>query len=165
MLTYQHEEKRHIPAPVDDVFGVVADIAHHDELAGSGEVKAIRLLSGDLLKVGSEWDADEEIRIGGSTQAFVARSVVREYDPPHVFSWTSMPPATSKPVPRRIQWWYRLTPDDTGTQVVERVEVDMGAAMNLLMRLPYRFVRARYVAAGMRRTLDNLEGRFPTSTA
>jgi len=163
MLTYQHEERRHIDAPPDKVFAILADVPHHDDLAGSGEVKSIRIVSSEEIRVGTEWEADEEIKVGRSTQQFIARSTVREYDPPRVFSWTSMPPRSVKPVPRRIQWWYRLTPDAGGTRVVERVEVDMGPAMNLIMKLPYRLARAGTVAEGMRRTLENLEVRA-TST-
>jgi uncharacterized protein YndB with AHSA1/START domain len=164
MLTYQHEERRHIDAPPDKVFAVLADVAHHDDLAGSGEVKSIRILSEGEVHVGTEWEADEEIKAGRSTQRFTARSTVREYDPPRAFSWTSMPPSSAKPVPRRIQWWYQLTPDHGGTRVVERVEVDMGPVMNLVMKLPYRYMRAGTVAEGMRRTLENLEVRT-TSTS
>jgi uncharacterized protein YndB with AHSA1/START domain len=159
VLTYTHEEDRHIAAPCETVFAVLTEVAKHDVLAGSGEVKSIRMLSEGALHVGTEWEADEQIKVGRSTQKFVARSTVHEYDPPRVFSWTSMPPATAKPVPRRIQWWYRLTPQNGGTHVVERVEVDMGPVMNLLMKVPYRFMRGGIVAEGMRRTLDNLAVR------
>lgn len=164
MLTYQHEEKRHIDAPPDKVFTVLADVRHHDDLAGSGEVKSIRMLSEGAIHVGTEWEADEEIKMGRATQKFVARSTVREYEPSRALSWTSMPPSSVKPVPRRIQWWYRLTPEAGGTQVVERVEVDMGPAMNVLMKLPYRLARAGTVAEGMRRTLDNLQVRATSSS-
>lgn len=157
MLTYQHEERRHIDAPLEKVFGVLADVRHHDALAGSEEVKTIRMLSEGELGVGTEWEADEEIRVGSSTQAFVAHSTMRDFEPPRLISWTSMPPAEVKPAARRIQWWFELVPDGDGTEVVERVEVDMGGAMNLLMKLPYRLVRAKYVSAGMRHTLENLE--------
>jgi uncharacterized protein YndB with AHSA1/START domain len=159
MLTYQHEERRHIAAPPDKVFAILADVTHHDDLAGSGEVKSIRIISEGQVGVGTEWEADEEIKTGRTTQRFTARSTVREYDPPRVFSWTSMPPSSVRPVPRRIQWWYRLTPAGGATQVVERVEVDMGPVMNLVMNLPYRLARAGTVAEGMRRTLENLELR------
>lgn len=158
MLTYAHEERVHVAAPPEQVFAVLADVAHHDRLAGSGEVKSIRVLGDGPVQVGTEWEADEEIVMTGSTQKFVARSTMQEFTPPFALSWTSTPP--TKPVPRRIQWWYRLEPssDDGGTDVVERVEVDFGPAMNAVMKLPYRVLRARYVATGMRRTLDNLAG-------
>jgi uncharacterized protein YndB with AHSA1/START domain len=164
MLTYQHEERRHIKAPPDKVFAILAEVIHHDDLAGSGEVKSIRMVSEGEVRVGTEWEADEEIKVGRSTQKFIARSTVREYDPPRVFSWTSLPASSVKPLPRRIQWWYRLDPDSEGTRVVEQVEVDMGPVMNLVMKVPYRFARAGTVAEGMRRTLENLELRA-TSTS
>jgi hypothetical protein len=70
-------------------------------------------------------------------------------------SWTSMPPL--KPVPRRIQWYFQLAPSPTGTMVTERLEVDMGPVGNVVMKLPYRLMRANTVAGGMRRTLENLD--------
>jgi uncharacterized protein YndB with AHSA1/START domain len=164
MLTYQHEERRQINAPPAKVFAILAEVIHHDNLAGSGEVKSIRMLGDGEVGVGTEWEADEEITVGRSTQTFIARSTVREFDPPRVFSWTSRPPSSVKPVPRRIQWWYRLVPDAGGTQVVEQVEVDMGLLMNLVMKIPYRLARGGTVAKGMRRTLENLEARA-TSTS
>jgi hypothetical protein len=161
VLMYKHEERRHIDAPADRIFTILADIEHHDALAASGEVKSVRMVSSGPLEVGSEWDADEEIKFGRGMQKFVARSTVREYEAPRVLSWTSMPPG--KPAPRRIQWWYELTPDAGGTQVVERVEVDMGPMKNVLMRVPYHFMRGTTVADGMRRTLENLEAKATTS--
>jgi uncharacterized protein YndB with AHSA1/START domain len=157
MLMYRHEEQRHVDASPERVFAVLSDVAHHDQLAGSREVKAIRVLSEGALHVGSEWEADEEIKMGRKRQKFVAHSTVREWEAPRVFSWTSAP--ETKPIPRRIQWWYRLTPEDGGTRVVEQVEVDMSPAMNLLMKLPYRFMRGTAVADGMRHTLDNLSAK------
>lgn len=154
MYMYTHTEERFIPASPERVFAVLSDVAHHDTLAGSGEVKTIRILTPGEVHVGTEWEADEEITVGRNTQKFVARSTVQEYDAPIVLSWTSMPPI--KPVPKRIQWRYRLTPESAGTRVSEHVEVDMGGAKNVVMKLPYQFMRGRTVAAGMRRTLDNL---------
>jgi hypothetical protein len=86
MLTYQHEERRQINAPPAKVFAILAEVIHHDDLAGSGEVKSIRMLGDGDLGVGTEWEADEEITVGHSTQKFIARSTVREFDPPRVFT-------------------------------------------------------------------------------
>lgn len=155
MLIYAHEERRRVAASPERVFEVLADVAHHDRLAGSGEVKSVQVETEGPLRVGSEWTAHEEIAMGRSVQRFVARSTLRELDPPRLMSWTSMPP--TKPTPRRIQWWYELEPDGAGgTEVCERVEVDMGPVMNVVMKLPYTLARAPAVAAGMRRTLENL---------
>jgi hypothetical protein len=155
MLMYRHEERRHIDAPPDRIFAMISDVGHHHELAGSGELKAVRVLSDGEMQVGSEWEADEEIKIAWSLQKFKARSSMQEYDVPRVLSWTSTP--ETKPIPRRIQWWYRLTPKDGGTEVVEQVEVDMSPAMNVLMKVPYRLVRGGTIADGMRHTLEYLE--------
>jgi hypothetical protein len=63
------------------------------------------------------------------------------------------------PKPRRIQWWFRLTPADGGTQVVHEVEVDFGPIANLLLRGPYALMRGGAVRRGMRQTLTNLRER------
>jgi len=157
MLMYQHEERRHIEATPEELFALLADVEHHDTLAGSGEVKKVRMLSEGDMRSGTEWEADEEIRMGKKTQSFVARSRMRDFAPPMHLSWTSTPPG--KPVPRRIEWSWTLTPAGTGTDVVERVEVDINPAMNMAMKLPYKRLRGRYVEQGMQRTLDLLEER------
>jgi len=162
MYTYAHTVEKFIPAPPEKVFAVLSDVAHHDKLAGSGEVKSIRLLTPGELHVGTEWEADEEITIGKKTDKFVAKSVVQEYDEPTVLSWTSTPPIP--PVPKRIQWWYHLTPEQGGTRVSEHVEVDFGGAKNLLMKVPYQIMRGPAVAAGMKRTLDNLAEEASTTS-
>jgi len=158
MLMYQHEERRHIDATAEELFAMLADVAHHDALAGSGEVKSVRVLTPGELHEGSEWEADEQIRFGKGTQTFTARSHVTQFAPPYSLAWTSTPPG--KPKPRRIEWTWSLEPSTQGgTDVTERVEVDMGAVMNVAMKAMYARKRGEYVAAGMRKTLDNLEQR------
>jgi uncharacterized protein YndB with AHSA1/START domain len=155
MLIFEHEARRVLDATPEAVFGILADPRRHAALAGSGEVKAVRMHHPDGVGVGSTFEADEEIRLGRSTQKFTAVSTITEYDPPRVISWTTMPP--NRPRPRRIQWWFVLEPTGAGTRVTERVEVDLGVVPNLLMRLPYGKLRGPAVRAGMAKTLDNLE--------
>jgi uncharacterized protein YndB with AHSA1/START domain len=158
MLMYQHEERRHIDATPEQLFAMLADVGHHDVLAGSGEVKSVRLLTAGEPKAGTEWEADEEIRFGKGTQTFTATSRMTQFAPPYSLAWTSTPPG--KPTPKRIEWLWSFEPSSTGgTDVVERVEVDMGMAMNVAMKALYARKRGGYVAAGMRKTLDNLEQR------
>jgi uncharacterized protein YndB with AHSA1/START domain len=161
MLIFQHDVQRTLAATPHAVFGVLGDPARHAELAGSGEVKAVRLRDDRQVGVGSSFEADEEIRVGRKTQKFTAVSTITEYEPPHVIAWTSMPPG--RPRPRRIQWWYRLEPVEAGTRVSERVEVDLGTVLNLVMKLPYRKVRGPAVRAGMAKTLENLEQLLESS--
>jgi len=155
MLLYQHEERRHIDATPEELFGLLADVTQHHTLAGSDEVKTVRVLTEGEMRSGSEWEADEVVRFGKGTQSFTARSTMRDFQPPMHLSWTSTPPG--KPVPRRIEWSWTLTPAESGTDVVERVEVDINPLMNVAMKLPYKRMRGGYVAEGMRRTLDRLE--------
>jgi uncharacterized protein YndB with AHSA1/START domain len=155
MLVFSHAERRDIAAPPEAVFTLIGDPARHATLAGSGEVKTVRLRGSGPTTVGSTFEADEEIRIGRNTQRFTAVSTIAEYEAPRVISWTSMPP--NRPRPKRIQWWYELEHIPTGTRVTERVEVDLGTVVNVLMKLPYRKMRGAAVSAGMARTLENLD--------
>ncbi|MBI1377816.1 MAG: hypothetical protein GC157_10095 [Frankiales bacterium] len=164
MLIYQHMQQRVVPAAAKAVFDVVGDLAQHPRLAGSGEVKTVRLLGDRVVGVGSRFEADEEIRIARRWQRFTAVSTVVEYDPPHVISWTSVAP--DAPRGSRVQWWYEMTPHDEGTLVTERVEVDLGlGALSVLARLPYRALRGSAIRAGMARTLQNLEALTASADA
>ena len=158
MLMYQHEERRHIDATPEQLFAMLADVEHHDALAGSGEVKSVRVLTPGELHAGTEWEADEEVRFGKGTQSFTATSRMTEFTPPYTLAWTSTPPG--KPKPKRIEWRWRLEPSPQGgTEVTERVEVDMGIPLNVAMKGMYARKRGEYVAEGMRKTLDILEQR------
>lgn len=154
MLTYEHEERRTIEATPEEVFAVLSDVSAHARLAGSGEIKTIKVLTEGPMGPGTAWDAEEKIRFGKGAQEFVAHSAISDFQPPYRLAWTSEPPG--HPKPRRIEWSYDLSPTPSGaTEVVERVEVDMGA-LNLLMRRPYKSKRAPYVEQGMKQTLENL---------
>jgi uncharacterized protein YndB with AHSA1/START domain len=157
MLMYEHEERRTVQATPEEVFALLSYFATHPALAGSGEVQGVRLITDGPLGVGTAWEADEQVRFGKGQQEFVARSELTAFEPPRRIAWTSTPPG--HPKPKRIEWTYELTPTATGaTEVVERVEVDMGA-LNRLMRRMYENKRGHYVAEGMRQTLDNIEAR------
>lgn len=162
MLVFQHQEQRVIAAKPEEVFGLLGDPLQHARLAGSGEVKTVRLHGDKPTGVGSRFEADEEIRVAGKLQRFTSVSTVAEYDPPHAISWLSVAPGA--PSRSRVQWWYHVEPVETGVRVTERVEVDLGRfAVNLVMRLPYRAMRGSAVRAGMIKTLENLE-RLTTAT-
>ena len=154
MLGFRHREETIVNASPDAVFAIVGDLSRHAALAGSGEVKALRQVGDELLGVGARFEADEEIRMMGRTTKMTASSRLVEYDPPTVVSWTSMP--SVPPKPRRIQWWFRLTPQSDGTRVVHECEVDFGPVANILVRGPYAVMRGGAVKRGMRQTLNNL---------
>ena len=154
MLGFSNREELTLDASPEAVFAIVGDLSRHVELSGSGEMKALRQIGGGAVRVGTSFEADEEIRVMGRTTKMVASSEVVEFDPPRVVSWTSMP--SVPPKPRRIQWWFRLTPDGDGTHVVHECEVDFGPAANVMMRGPYAILRGGAVKRGMRKTLQNL---------
>jgi uncharacterized protein YndB with AHSA1/START domain len=157
VLGFQHREEATLAAPPEAVFTIVSDLSSHADLAGSGEVNAVRRLGDTPLGVGSRFEADEAIRIMGRATKMTATSEIVAYDPPTLVSWTSMP--SVPPKPRRIQWWFRLSPSDGGTLVVHECEVDFGPA-NLLWKVPYALMRGGAVKRGMRKTLQNLQARF-----
>ena len=157
MLGFRNREEATVSASPEVVFAIVGDLSGHAALSGSGEVKALRQVGDGPMGVGARFEADEEIRVMGRTTKMTAASEVVEYDPPNVVSWTSMP--SVPPKPRRIQWWFRLTPEGGGTRVVHECEVDFGRVANVLVKGPYALMRGGAVKRGMRKTLENLAAR------
>lgn len=155
MIGYKAHKEITINRPPEAIFDIAGDIAQHHELAGSGEVLHIRKLTEGPIRVGTEFEADEDIPMGPMHMKFISKSQVVAYDPPTVLSWTSMP--MSGPKGKRIQWWFRLTPQSGSTLVVQEIEVDFGAISNYLMKLPYRMIRGGRLAKGMEKTLQNLK--------
>lgn len=143
-----------IHATPEQVFALVSDLRRHPALAGSGEVKTLRLTSPEPIGVGTTFEADEDIQFGRKRMQFAARSEIVEYDPPRLISWTSLPPG--RPKPRRIQWWFRLEPVENDTRVEHQIQVDMGPIINRLVGPYYGRIRVPYVKAGMAQTLENL---------
>lgn len=145
-----------INASIETVFNLAGDITQHTEFAGSGEVKAIRKLTDGPIRVGTKFEADENISMGpGMRSKFVSRSEVVAYEPPRLISWTSMPP--TPPKPKRIQWWFRLSAEGSSTRVVHEVEVDLGMISNVVIGPMYALVRGRTVSRGMQKTLEKLK--------
>src|SRR5438093_6605861 len=157
MLGFNNREETSVNATPEAVFAVVSDLSDHAALAGSGEVKSLRRVGDGPLGVGAKFEADEEIRVMGRTTKMTTSSELVEFEPPTVVSWTSMP--SVPPKPRRIQWWFRLTPDGESTRVIHECEVDFGPAANIMVRGPYALMRGGAVKRGMRKTLENLQAK------
>lgn len=156
MLGFKNREQTIVNAAPEAIFALVSDLGGHATLAGSGEVNAVRRVDDGPLGVGATFEADEEIRVMGRTTKMTARSEIVEFEPPTLVSWTSMP--SVPPMPRRIQWWFRLTPAGGGTRVVHECEVDFGPT-NVFWKVPYALMRGGAVKRGMRKTLANLSNR------
>ncbi len=154
MLGFQARKETVIGVRPQLIFDIVSDLSRHPELAGSEEVLQVRKLTEGPVRPGTQFEADEDIRIGPRREKFVSRSEVVVYDPPHSISWTSTPPL--RPAPRRIQWWFRLRQQDGRTHVVHQVEVDFGPALNIVFKLPYQRLRGETISRGMDKTLTKL---------
>ena len=91
-----------------------------------------------------------------------AKAVVVACGPPNTLSWISVPPL---PI-RRIQWWFNLSAEGSGTKVVHECEVDLGEEARAMFggTQAYHDTRVRRdtrgadVIAGMEKTLKNLQG-------
>ena len=148
-----------VEASPQSLFDVVADLARHPDLAGSGEVLRVRQLTDGPVGVGTRFEADEDIplalgRWSPTSSKLVAKSEVLEYDPPRTFSWKSAPQG-QKP-PRQLQWWFRLSPEDRSTRVVHEVKADFGPMKNLVTKIFLALGRRKAIERGMEQTLDNL---------
>ena len=128
-------------------------------MAGSDELNTIRQEPSGAVGVGTHIIAEETVKMAdGSGMDLTADSVVVTYDSPNSFSWI-VNPALGEQV-RRIQWWFRMSPQGGGTKVVHEVEVDWGDIQEEMLkglRDNYEQIRAGVVKDGMVKTLDNLK--------
>jgi hypothetical protein len=150
-------ERIEVGAPQERVWSVVTDVSRHAELAGSGEIHALRL-SGRVA-IGATWEAD--IAVPG-LEPFVSRSEIVVFDEPTEFSWTSVPRSIIPGEPRStpgVRWWFVLAAaGDGGTAVEHRVVVttpEIGAEE--MVEFFEETNRVDSIRAGMRVTLERLK--------
>lgn len=159
---WELSEQVTVDAPPTRVWELVTDVARHPELAGSGEILALRFEG--PLAVGASWDSDERIRAVGR---FTARSTCVTLDPPHEFGWRSYPPpirAGRDETVAEVDWWFRLTPAGDGTRLDHGVRIVEPAVAGWMMRLFYTLTRrASTIRRGMRGTLRNIQHAAETS--
>jgi uncharacterized protein YndB with AHSA1/START domain len=157
MADFSYTAEATINASADKVFGIVSDPTKHGELAGSDEIKKITVSPGPV-GVGTTMNAEETVIVGGDAMDLTAESTVVTYEPGKAFSFT-VNPALPEWV-GRMQWSFDLAPDDSGTKVTHRVEIDWGPItheMLIGLRDNYEEIRAPYVRDGMDKTLVNLK--------
>jgi hypothetical protein len=156
---WEGSERLVVAATAEKVWAVVADVPGHADLAGSGEIGAIRLHG--PVALGSTWEAD--IRVPGLDEPFVARSEVLVFDAPTEFSWSSEPPPLRTDDPRsvpHVTWWFRLAADEGGTVVEHAFRVvEPEVAADELAEFFDRTNRADSIRAGMRTTLEHIKAR------
>ena len=153
--TWQATETIEIDAPPEAVWRIVTDVGRHPQLAGSGEVKAIR--TNGRLSVGTTWEADEKVM----GQSFQAMSRCIELEPARAFGWQSFPPPMRKGRPDsapEVTWRFDLSPARAGTLVEHSFRVAAPASGAGLFRALYAVTRRpRTIRRGMRGTLRNLK--------
>ena len=159
MSDFAYRTEATINASPQAIFGIVSNPAKHVELAGSGELNKVGQQPAGAVGVGTHLPAEETVKMAdGSSMDLTADSVVVTYDAPNSFSWI-VNPALPEQV-RRIQWWFRMSAQGSGTKVVHEVEVDWGDLQNDMLkglRDNYEQVRAGIVRTGMGKTLENLK--------
>lgn len=146
-----------VGVPPERVWAVVSDIERHPALAGSGEVRAVRL--DGPVRVGTIFEGEIEV---GSVGTFTSRNVVEEMDRPRRLAWVSYPPLDDDETDDHqieVHWSFDLAPTDgAGTDVLHRFHVpppklgadDLGAFLE-------RTGRLATVRAGMEQTLANVK--------
>ena len=159
MIDFAYSTEATINASPQTIFDIVSNPARHVELAGSGELNTVGQKPAGAVGTGTHFPAEETVKMAdGSGMDISADSVVVTYDAPNSFSWI-VNPALPDQI-RRIQWWFRMSPQGGGTKVVHEVEVDWGNIQNEMLvglRDNYEAVRAGVVRTGMAKTLENLK--------
>ncbi|HEV8565134.1 MAG TPA: SRPBCC family protein [Actinomycetota bacterium] len=145
-----------LPVSPEAVWDVVADIERHRELAGSGEIRSLRVRG--PIGVGTRWEADHEVPGAGTFQS-TGELIV--FQPPTELVWKSFPPLLVENEPESmvdVTWWFRLSPTTGGTHLEHGfrvIEPRVGA--DELVGFFESTNRRDSVLAGMRGTLSNLQ--------
>ncbi len=133
-----------ITASCDTLFDIISDPLRHPEIAGSGEVMSVRMLTPPPIRVGTVFQSHQCMR----WLAYPTRSFVRVYDPPYRFVWFSAPIICQFPFGQL--WGFELVPIDSRL-----------TAVNHLMRIPiYTLPNLpginALVKAGVRHEINNM---------
>ncbi len=159
MIDFSYSTEITVNASPQAIFDIVSNPSRHVELAGSAELTSMRQEPAGPVGTGTHLHAEETVKMAdGSGMDLTADSIVVTFDPPNSFSWI-VNPALPEQV-RRLQWWFRMSPQGGGTKVVHEVEVDWGDLQTEMLqglRDNYEQVRAGVVRTGMGKTLENLK--------
>jgi hypothetical protein len=153
---WQRIERARIEAKPDAIWRVIADIANHHKLAGSGEVRSVTL---DGPVEAGTWFTSE-IDVGEVRAPFVSRNRIDVVKEPLELRWTSYPPldpGETELHQLEISWWFKLTAGKGETLVEHgfRLPKPRAGAAELASFLD-RHARLQAIGAGMQRTLVNV---------
>jgi hypothetical protein len=155
-LMWEGSESIDVAAPVESVWAIVTDVERHVGLAGSGEVRSIRLEG--ALRVGTEWEAD--IGVPEVGEPFKSRSRVLVLDEPSEFRWSSIPLVRDDPDERPlVTWWFLLQATSDGCAVDHgcRVDAPKTGADEFKRFFIEQANRPPTILAGMQKTLENVK--------
>lgn len=159
MIDFAYSAEIIVNASPQAIFDIVSNPANHAELAGSEELNSVRSEPAGPTGTGTHILVEETVKMAdGSGMDLTADSIVVTFDAPNSFSWIVNPSLPEQI--RRMQWWFRMTPEGSGTKVVHEVEVDWGDLKNEMLiglRDNYEQVRAGVVRTGMDKTVVNLK--------
>ena len=145
-----------IAAKPQKLFELIADLERHTEWSGSGEVSNVRKITEGPVRVGTRFQADEELTEPKAMKIkFVAHSEIIAVEEGRLIQWRSRMPKF--PV-GYADWTYELTPQKGGTNVKESVNAYfVWRWFDILVGAPYRKYRGPYIVAGMDETLKKLK--------
>lgn len=145
-----------VNATPERVFSIISDVERHADLAGSKEVLKVRKLTPGPVGMGTEFEADEDIKEPRMVRAkFTAKSTVNRFEPGKAFGWRIHPPVGPKST---IDWVYLLEPQGNAVKLTETIKVRVhNPVMDLMATLPYSWTRGKIVARGMEKTLANVK--------
>ena len=159
MIDFSYSTEITVNASPKAIFDIVSNPTRHVDRAGSAELSTMRQERAGPVGTGTHFHAEETVKMAdGSGMDLTADSIVVTFDPPNSFSWI-VNPALPEQV-RRMQWWFRKSPQGGGTKVVHEVEVDLGDLQNEILkglRDNYEQIRAGIVRDGMAKSLQNLK--------
>jgi uncharacterized protein YndB with AHSA1/START domain len=159
---YSTSRETTIASTPQKIFELIADLERHSEWSGSGEVRNVRKITEGPVRVGTRFEADENITQPAALKIkFIAQSHVTAFEQDHLFRWKSPVP---KPPEGYAEWTYELTPEGDTTKVTESVNVYFSwrwfeLLAGLLVGGLYRKYRSPYIIAGMDETLTRLKAR------
>lgn len=153
---WQRIERTRIEAKPETIWRVIADVAGHAKLAGSGEVRTITLEG--PVEPGTWFTA--EIDQGELRAPFTARNRIDVVKEPLELRWTTYPALEARHTELHqleVSWWFKLAPGKGETLLEHgfRLPKPRAGASELATFLD-RTNRIKTIGEGMRRTLENV---------
>jgi uncharacterized protein YndB with AHSA1/START domain len=147
--------ERHIPAPAEAIFDLLATPSRHAELDGSGTVRRAhgserRVGPGDSFGMNMRWGVP-----------YATRNEVTEYEEDRLIAWRTLAPGPLSLLFTGRTWRYELTPVEGGTLVRETWDT---STERPLTRALIRKRLGGLTRRNMEQTLERIEEIVATPT-